>query len=387
MNPASRRLLVNTLVGLDRVEAMFGNRTPERGRPPSQVREILVWTMDQIGDVQRMTPLLRLLRERWATARLSVVVAGRAAPVLVNNPHINALHVVRTPYSIGEHLELLRRLRRTRWDVGVLAEVDFFWAKLGSWCFRLLGIPYGAGFDLGAQLPRPILRLPLREGGSWIDQFVGLANALGAGGEAGPTEFFLTDAERSWAREFLALHGLAKDAPFFLIHPGGNFNTVSRQWPATRYAELVRLLRRNWPHPIIVTGTDDERRTSEQIAARAGPPLIDLCGALSLRQLAAVIECAALCIMNDTGPLHIAHALGRKTVVILGPTAPEVVGLSGTARAVYAELACRPCAFLQGWRACANPVQWQCLDLVSPEAVLNAIRAQMDECLAESQKN
>jgi ADP-heptose:LPS heptosyltransferase len=190
---------------------------------------------------------------------------------------------------------------------------------------------------------------------------------------------FLSAAERAWADSFLTAQGVDPvRAPYFLLHPGGNFLRVSRQWPPERFAELVTLLHRDRQWPIILTGVAAEQPTVDEIRRQATAPVIDLCGRLNLRQLAALIDRAAVCIMNDTGPLHVAHALGRPTVAILGPTAPEVVGVPPHARVVRADLPCSPCAFLEGWRACTNPVQWECLHRIQPMDVLTAALAQAD---------
>lgn len=379
MKGAAHQGVRHALRALDGMERLvFGVGAP---RPPLDgafaPRRILVWTMDRIGDVQRASGLFRMLKARWPAAELVVVVAGRSMPILVGNPHIAAIHAVPSPYDLVTHAKLLRRLRAQPFDLGLLAEVDPFWAKLGHWSMRLLGVPRWAAFALGGAIPRACLPVELTLDGSWTDQFAALARAVGAPDDGEGLELHVLPDERREAQSILAAHDIAAGRPFILVHPGGNFLTVSRQWPAEKFGALLDLIRARSDLPVVLTGVEAERPTIDRVKASTTAPVIDLCGRLSLRLLAAVIEQSTLCITNDTGPLHIAHALRKRAVVVLGPTAPAVVGLLPTTRAVVADLPCRPCAFLQGWQACTNPERWACLGRIEPADVAAAVSAQL----------
>lgn len=342
---------------------------------PAGVRSLLIWSMDGMGDVVRATPAIRALRERFSGARMGFVAAGRAAAILGENPCLDFVHDLGDPFRLRSHRRALRAVKGS-WDLGVLMEVGPAWTWFGCWWFRLAGVRRWLCFDFGDGTARRAIGVSLGAGGSWIQQFNRLAEA--AGGRAGTrTEVHLSPAEREQARALLGAEGVDPDAPFFLIHPGGNFLKVSRQWPPEAFAALVELLRQRWPHPVVITGVQRERPVVEAIRARCAVPIVDLCGRLSMRQLAAVISWSGVCIMNDTGPMHVAHALQRRTVVVLGPTGPEIVGVPDWGRVVRADLPCSPCAFFLGWQSCSNPNKWECLSSVSPQMVFAAVEAQM----------
>jgi ADP-heptose:LPS heptosyltransferase len=341
------------------------------------VRNLVVWSMDRLGDVVRGTAAIRSLKRRFASARLVMVAAARSAPILQENPCIQDLRVVEKPLRIFDHYRVMRALKGTRWDLGVLLEADPHWTMLGAWWFRYLGVRKTICFDFGAGAPAGFVGVPLGETGSWIEQFGHLAAVGGVGIENLETEVHLNAKERAWAEQFLARHGVDVSRPFFLIHPGGDFLTVSRQWSPRAFGELIELVHSRWSHPIVVTGIAEERAIVEEIRAVHHAPFVDLCGKLSLRQLAAVIDFATLCVMNDTGPLHVAQALTRPAVAILGPTAPEVVGIAGSTLPVRMDLPCSPCAFYAGWRACTNPSRWECLHALTPAQVFKAVERQM----------
>ena len=383
MKRALHGALRATLAATGRAEALIigaGAPRPARRIDPAP-RRIVVWTMDRIGDVQRASGLFRMVKAHWPACEIVAVVAGRSMPILRENPHITAIHCVPSPYDLRTHAGVLRRLRADHFDLGILAEVDPFWAKLGHWSMRALGVPQWVGFDLGHALPRQCRAVPLDHARSWTDQFVAMAESLGVPDDGQGLDLHLSPDERRAARDTLAQHGIADGQDFVLVHPGGNFLTVSRQWPAERFGAMLDLVGERWNLPFVLTGLPAERPTIDTVKAATRMPVVDLCGRLGLRELAAVIARSAVCVSNDTGPLHIAHALRKPAVVVLGPTAPAVVGLPATTLPVFADLPCRPCAFLQGWQACTNPSRWACLSRIEPEAVAMAVSTQLGRVL------
>lgn len=350
---------------------------PAPGIDSHDVRGLLLWTMNSLGDVLRATPAIQALREQFSNARITAVAAGRAAPILRENPAIDRLHEIPRHRSYRDHRPVLHELARERYDLGVLLEVSAHWARLESLYLWRLGVPRWVCFDLGGPVSRRATAVPLGVSGSWVDQFNRLARAAGAAAPGRQTRLFLSAQELLSVDVLLQQAGVTRHEPFFLVHPGGNTLAVSRQWPAARYAQLIEALRRRYPLPIVVTGVESERGILEAIRRHTRTPLIDLVGKLSMREMAAVVARAGLCIVNDTGPLHVAQALGRPTVAILGPTAPQVVGIAPTTTAVRLDLPCSPCARHTDWRACSNHKTFQCLTDLSPADVLAAVERRL----------
>ncbi len=333
--------------------------------------------MDRLGDVVRATAALRSLGQHFSRARVEVVAPGRSGAILEQSPWIHEHHRIGSPFAFSEHRRLRRQLQGRRYDLGVLLEVDPFWAKLGSLTFRRLKVDRWVCFDFGDGHSPRARGVPLPATGSWVAVMNQLIAATGAIPDSDRTEIHVSPEEQGWADAFLRERGVDPESPFVVLHPGGNFLTVSRQWPAESFAELVSQMSQRWPMPILVTGMEAERPIYDSIRKATPAPLVDLIGCLNLRQLAAVLAKSSLCIMNDTGPLHIAHALDRRTVVILGPTDPEVVGVPAHGKVVRLDLPCSPCAGLTGWKACHNPVEWECLRVLSPGAVLSGVARQL----------
>lgn len=361
------------LLAADAVQRLVASRDATTASLPDNPARILIWSMDRIGDVQRATPVFRLLKQRYPSAAITAVVAGRAAPILANNPYIAAIHTVPSPYDAGAHVRVLRSLASTSWDLALLLEVDRAWAKLGEWSFRLLRVKAWVTFDLGNIVPRRAIAVAINPDGSWTDQFIAMAAAAGAVNDDRGLDQCVAEHERAWARDFLSAQGIGPDQCFFLVHPGGGDQVISRHWRPERYGALIDGLSQRWGWPVIVTGSAPERSVAASVREHCRTGFRDLCGRLDLRQLAAVIAQSTVCVMNDTGPLHMAHALRKPTVAILGPTAPQTVGIPDSTTAVYADLPCRPCTFLTDWTACRNPQQFACFANLLPDRVLAAV--------------
>jgi ADP-heptose:LPS heptosyltransferase len=109
-----------------------------------------------------------------------------------------------------------------------------------------------------------------------------------------------------------------------VIHPGAA--SPARRWPADRFGEVARQLGETG-HPVVVTGTEAEQRSVRTVVRAGGQPTSsDLCGLLDLAQLAAVVAAARLVVSGDTGIAHLASAYGTPSVVLFGPTPPQLWG-------------------------------------------------------------
>ncbi len=342
---------------------------------PSSVKRVLVWTMNSLGDVLRATPAIAALRNHYRDAHITMVAAGRAAPILRNNPDIDELIEIPAAYNVLQHRAAIRRItsQNAQWDLGILLEVNAAWTLIEGIYLRWIGVRRWVCFDFGHGVSRRAVGVRLGHEGSWIDQFNRLVAVTGAEATNRRMKIQLTPQERESAAGHLRSEGLDPDEPFFLVHPGGNALEVSRRWPAESYASLLTEMWNRWRLPVVLTGTAPEQSIISQIKLQTRAPVVDLCGRLSMRELAAVIDRASLCVMNDTGPLHISNALRRPTVAILGPTDPQVVGIPETTEAVRLSLPCSPCARFAGWRACTNVSRYQCLHEITPDMVLAAV--------------
>jgi heptosyltransferase-1 len=171
--------------------------------------------------------------------------------------------------------------------------------------------------------------------------------------------FATSDDDRRFVGELMPEH-----KPYAVLLPATNWPT--KQWPVERFAAMVEPIRRRFGLESVIAGGADAA-----LLAASMPGAIDLAGKTNLRQLVALLERAALVIGNDTGPMHIAAALGRPLVTMYGPTSPFQTGPYGRLDTVIRlDVACSPCFS----RSCSHQ---SCLRWLEIEPVLELARKQL----------
>jgi ADP-heptose:LPS heptosyltransferase len=197
----------------------------------------------------------------------------------------------------------------------------------------------------------------------------------------------ITDAEEDEASRLLFEHGIAPDEPFCVLNPNAGTLSLERRWPAPMFAELGRRTRREDRLPVVLIGARSECDYTADIAAMIGPqepgdnghgaPLVNLAGQMTTGVLSSVLARASVVVSNDSGPMHIAAALGAPTVGLFGPETPVMYGPIGVlALALYRPPPCSPCINVHDNKVASciygKP---QCLVNISVDEVLAAARA------------
>ncbi|MBK8180921.1 MAG: glycosyltransferase family 9 protein [Planctomycetes bacterium] len=174
-----------------------------------------------------------------------------------------------------------------------------------------------------------------------------------AGGEDGaqvvprqlaPQRFDAADAAR--VDRVLERHGIDPRAPFAVLNPNAGNSTSERRWPRPSFAELASRLSDLDGLSVALVGSQGEREYTEQVAAAASGSVrpANLAGELTLPELASLLSRAAVFVTNDSGPMHLAAALGTPTVGLFGPETPLLYGpLGERVRALYRPPICSPC--------------------------------------------
>jgi len=208
-----------------------------------------------------------------------------------------------------------------------------------------------------------------------IDRYLWLGDVLNL--PDGPPEFHLPVSGPAGHRvdALLAESGVS-GRPIALVTPGTKWET--KHWLGSNFAAVGRhFLEAGWD--VVLAGGPGDRPACAEVAA-ACPGAIDVCGGTNLSELAALIRRAGICITNDSGPMHLAAALGTPLVAVFGPTDPVWVGPYGSPHAVVrVDLACSPC-YLRKLRECPNG--HACMHQVSAAMVIDRARQVLGTSLA-----
>jgi ADP-heptose:LPS heptosyltransferase len=281
----------------------------------------LVVRLSAVGDVVHTLPAVAALAE--AGHAIHWAVQPRSRPLVERNPAVAA--VVEIPATGASPFGALRRARRELVAARTPLAFDFqgLWKSAGwallSRAARRIGFDRAHRREPGSAILLTELRAPPQSARHVIDKNLALLEALGIR-RIGARDFPLPPFEReqAWiARALVELGLLGAERPV-LLHPGGGWS--SKLWPAERYGELAaRLAARGLP-AVVSWGPGEEALARTVVdasggVARAAPPA-------TLLELAALARASRAVVAADTGPLHLACALGTPAVALFGPTDP-----------------------------------------------------------------
>ncbi|MGH2502506.1 MAG: lipopolysaccharide heptosyltransferase II, partial [Ktedonobacterales bacterium] len=211
-----------------------------------------------------------------------------------------------------------------------------------------------------------------------------LALAAAAGGIVVPGDevphLSVPPAERARMRATLAeaRTRLGASGPLIALHAGAR-NGQAKRWPARHWAALARLLADELGAVVTLTGAPNEASLAGDVERMAGRPLLNLCGQTTLPALKALLAECDLVISGDSGPMHIACALGRPVIALHGPTDPAISGPT-TPDAIVLQLGlwCSPCYDVSATAECrfGNPV---CMKDLTPSMVYTVARRRLAE--------
>ncbi len=315
---------------------------------------LLVRAPNWVGDVVLSLPALRDLRRRFPAARLEVLARPWVAELYRAVPGVDAVAESRGHAADVESL-------RGRFDLGLLLP-NSFGTALVLW---RAGVPerWGYATDGRGVLLTRRCRVPASvRGRSQVYYYRAMLEGLGLAVEGEPDASLACPDE--WAARGRAL--LADDGPWVGVNPGAFYGTAKR-WLPERFAAVADLVARRAGAKVAIVGGVAERPLGEAIAEQLRAPSRVLCGETTLGDLVGVLSSLRLLLTNDSGPMHLAAALGTPLVAVFGSTDwTETAPVSPRARVVREDVECAPCLL----REC--PIDHRCMTRVGVDRVASA---------------
>jgi lipopolysaccharide heptosyltransferase I len=347
--------------------------------PPARPRayqRILIIKPSSLGDIIHALPVLAALRAAYPRAHVAWLAATQFVPLLEGHPMIDEVigfdrqrfgRMHRSVDVLRDFAHFVAYTRRHRFDL-VIDLQGLFRSGFLAWAS---GARRRYGFATARELAPLFYTHRVccpRRARHAVDRNVCIATALGLPITTPQFPLGLRADEVHAARRLLAQAAGAAVPRFTAVLPGARW--ASKLWRVDYLAQVIDRLSAETGSPTVLLGAGAERPRADQITARCTSEVIDLVGRTGLRQLVALLALAQSVLSQDSGPMHIAAALGRPLLAIFGPTDPARTGpYSPAARVVSLPLPCAPCLR----RTCPR-AHHHCMEQLTPEHVLAQVR-------------
>ena len=330
---------------------------------------ILLIKPSSMGDIVHAMPTCEAIRRAYPKARLTWLVKREWAGLVERIEGVDRVWPVDS--TLTGWLSQVSLLRAEHFDLVIDLQGLLRSAAIG-W---LSGSPLRVGFTNGREgspwfysklVPVPSLEMHA------VDRYLLVAKAVGAVAFGTPEFCFrIPQSDHDEVDRLLSRSGVAPGTSCVAMNVSARWPT--KRWPAESFAEVADRLQQEGYGLVVLIGGPGDRVEVAAVKGQMKTPAIDLTGATTVGLLPALLSKASLLITNDSGPMHIAAAVGTPVVALFGPTSALLTGPYGAGHSVLTgNVSCRPCFS----RTCRNALPLECLRTVSPEQVLAAARAQ-----------
>lgn len=288
-----------------------------------QLRRILISRTDRIGDVLLSTPVIKALRDKFPQAYISMMVSPIARDIVDDNPYLDEVIIYDKD---GKHKSWLRtlkfssRLKKKKFDLAVILHPT---NRVHLLVF-LAGIPVRLGYNrkFGFLNNRRVLHAKQEGLKHEAEYNLDLLKGLGITASCGDLFMPLKAESELYVDEIFRKEGISKNDKILAINPGAS--CPSKLWPVERFAQVAEKISALYGFKILILSGPKEMSLANKITLHHGikGKVVNLAGKTSLSQTASIIKRCVLFISNDSGPVHIASALGTPVISIFGRNQP-----------------------------------------------------------------
>ncbi len=355
----------------------------------SRAENVLCVRLDALGDLLMTTPALRALRQSRPGRRLTLLTSPAGAAVAPLLPDIDDTIVYDAPWMKATapradsrpDLALIERLRAGGFGAAVIFTVYSqnplpsalvcYLADIPRRLAHCRENPYQLLTDW-VQEPEPHL-FTRHEVRRQLD----LVAAVGCHTEDDRLVITIRPEAVDRVREALAWFDLEQGGRWAVVHPGAT--APSRRYPPDLFAEAVRLLVEEYGIPVVFTGGPEDVALVEQVRGLAGVYTYSLAGELELAELAALLSLAPLLVANNTGPVHVAAAVGTPVVDLYALTNPQHTPWRVPSRVLNFDVPCKYC-----YKSVCPQGHHDCLRRVPPRDVARAAAELLDHPFSDA---
>jgi len=348
-------------------------------RPWLQARNILVVRLDSLGDVVMTTPAIAAIKHSTPSARITLLASHSGAAAAQHVPSLDDVIVYDAPWIQRANgadderqgdLRIVDELARRRFDAAVIFTVCTQSALPAALMCRLAGIPLRLAHS--RENPYELLT-------NWVPDAevcasgmrhevmrqLDLVRSVGFHACDERMQFRYSAAEVMSMRRNFVQSGGDLLRPYVVVHPGAT--AASRRYPAERFGIAARYIVGRTGCQIVFVGAADEEPLIATAQSQLEQPGVSLAGQLSLGELAALIAGAQVIVCNNSGPVHIAAAVGTPVAVLYALTNPQQTPWRVPAHVLNHDVPCRNCL-----KSVCPEQHHACLDRVDPRTVAHA---------------
>ncbi|MDP7034604.1 MAG: glycosyltransferase family 9 protein, partial [Planctomycetota bacterium] len=299
-----------------------------------KTERILVIKLWAIGEVVLATPVFEALRQKYPDAQIDLLVGKTALAVVEHNPHLSSVipidESIFLRLRLREIIRLARRLQPAKYDTAILLHKVFIYGVFARLCGirRRLGLSRGfEGFALTDRIPQATHHVHR------VEEYLSVLGPLGIQTSLRPTTIFLRPKAHESANQLLSKETLQDPPPptISLLPTGGandaagqlGTNFLTKRWPIPSYLELADRLSQQGAR-VLILGGPAEQRLRPSFESLDSPNLHIWIGETDLETTMGLLHASDLVVSNDSGPMHIASALGIPVLAAFGPTYTQV---------------------------------------------------------------
>ena len=331
-------------------------------------QNIIVRMPNWIGDLVMATPILYDLRKAYPDAKITAMCRSPICELLREDPTIDELFCFSKASGFGRRQErrnIIEKLRKGQYDLGILLTHSFS----SAWWFWLGKVQNRIGYECNARKFLLNYSLPFPQNiqsQHLVVTYKMLLGPLGMAPSDTPPKLYLSSKEKNIARAYLRQQGVPDGALVVGINPGATYGSA-KCWLPEKFREVTERCLLDKNVYIVYFGDLATASLVKEICADLPERVINLSGETSLRELMALISNCDVILTNDSGPMHIADAIGIPIVALFGSTSEVVTGPYRSGTIIHKHVECSPCY----QRTC--PIDFRCMKRIEADEVFEAI--------------
>ncbi|MGE0267710.1 MAG: glycosyltransferase family 9 protein [Candidatus Omnitrophota bacterium] len=291
----------------------------------SDFKNILIVRTDRLGDVVLTVPAIRAIRKKFPDARLTVLLSPLTVDLLNGLSLIDEILVDdrKGPHKgVWGFLGLIRQLRQKKFDLAVIYHTK---KRTNLACF-FANIPCRLGYKnnkYGGLLNYPVEDVRFKGHKHEAQYCLDLLEKIGIQSNDLALEIARQESSNQWILDFLKSKGIETGEKIVVLHPSAS--DPAKQWPEGNFAQLINdMHRQKETLKFVIIGTKENRLLARGIQNKTDVEIVDTTGILTISQLVSLLARTAILISNDSGPVHMAAALGTPVISIFTRNQPGI---------------------------------------------------------------